>query len=581
MTTTLNKIIGENGLLVDGDWIESKDQDINGSVRIIQLADIGDGYFLNKSNRFLTIEKAIELKCTFLEPGDLLIARMPDPIGRACVFPGMEIPCVTVVDICILRPNNREIYAPWTKFLINSFSFRNRITKYISGTTRQRISRGNLEKIEFSLSPVADQIKIAKTLSWAEELIEERKRSIALLDELIKSQFYKMFGDPIRNEKGWQQKKIEQLVLKKKNSIKRGPFGSALKKEFFQNSGYLVYEQYHALNNDFSFARYFINDEKYNELKDFSVVPGDIIISCSGVYLGKLAIIPHNAKTGIINQALLKISLNQEICNNHFFCNLFTHPSFRNTFLKNRGSGIPNFPPMSEFKSFNFISPPIELQTQFAAIVEEVESIKKDYTQSLSELEDLYGSLSQRAFKGELNLSRLDITEDLKAYEENFIQHEEQDESSRQEDEKKGKEIKNIEKEEGENLTASTIHAALDLPIESEVFNTEQIANLLKEKYTGFHFSFEMAYRYLSKRIKNIESHYFYSEELLADPGLKNEANFKDFFQSALQKENQFIELKQQFYNPKEENFDLQLTADDYDLWKDKKDRSGIYFSIK
>jgi type I restriction enzyme S subunit len=67
-------IVNPNGVFCDGDWVESKDQDINGDIRLIQLADIGDGKFRNKSNRFLTFKKAIELNCTFLKQGDILIA---------------------------------------------------------------------------------------------------------------------------------------------------------------------------------------------------------------------------------------------------------------------------------------------------------------------------------------------------------------------------------------------------------------------------------------------------------------------------------------------------------------------------
>ncbi len=64
---TLPELISKDGLFKDGDWVESKDQDPNGNVRLIQLADIGDGVFKNKSARFLTKSKANELKCTFLE----------------------------------------------------------------------------------------------------------------------------------------------------------------------------------------------------------------------------------------------------------------------------------------------------------------------------------------------------------------------------------------------------------------------------------------------------------------------------------------------------------------------------------
>src|ERR1022692_1462760 len=101
---TVASLSGSGGLMVDGDWIETKDQDPRGKVRLIQLADIGDGAFLNKSSRFLTKAKAIELGCTFLEPGDVLIARMPDPLGRACIFPGVGCQAVTAVDVCIWRP---------------------------------------------------------------------------------------------------------------------------------------------------------------------------------------------------------------------------------------------------------------------------------------------------------------------------------------------------------------------------------------------------------------------------------------------------------------------------------------------
>ncbi len=97
-------ILRDAELFTDGDWVESKDQDANGDVRLIQLADLGDGVWLNRSKRYMTSAKAAALKCTFLQDGDLLLGRMPDPLGRCCVFPGDTKPCVTVVDVCVIRP---------------------------------------------------------------------------------------------------------------------------------------------------------------------------------------------------------------------------------------------------------------------------------------------------------------------------------------------------------------------------------------------------------------------------------------------------------------------------------------------
>jgi len=214
-----------------------------------------------------------------------------------------------------------------------------------------------------------------------------------------------MFGDPITNPKGWETKSIEQLVVDKKYSLKRGPFGGALKKEIFVDSGYLVYEQYHALNNDFSFQRYFINEEKFNELKAFEVNSGDIIISCSGVNLGKLAIVPNGSPAGIINQALLKLTLNESIMLNEMFLNIFVHPNFKSKFFgEQRGSGVPNFPPMNTFKEFKFITPPIELQNKFVDFVHKAENnLSQKLRRSDLDIEMLFSSLTQQAFKGKLS----------------------------------------------------------------------------------------------------------------------------------------------------------------------------------
>ncbi|MDQ3670577.1 MAG: type I restriction endonuclease subunit S, partial [Actinomycetota bacterium] len=105
-TAVIGDLTTNDGTFTDGDWVETKDQDPEGDVRLTQLADVGDGVFRDRSRRFLTSESAAHLGCTFLEPGDLLIARMPDPLGRACVFPGDSRRCVTAVDVCIVRPGS-------------------------------------------------------------------------------------------------------------------------------------------------------------------------------------------------------------------------------------------------------------------------------------------------------------------------------------------------------------------------------------------------------------------------------------------------------------------------------------------
>ena len=147
----------EDGLFIDGDWIESKDQDPTGDVRLIQLADIGDGVFRDRSSRFLTLQKAEDLRCTSLKPGDILVARMPEPLGRACIFPGVGQPAVTAVDVCIVRPKVEKAHPEWLVGAINSPDFRLSMQEHVRGTTRQRISRKNLGTLRLRVPSLDEQ----------------------------------------------------------------------------------------------------------------------------------------------------------------------------------------------------------------------------------------------------------------------------------------------------------------------------------------------------------------------------------------------------------------------------------------
>jgi type I restriction enzyme S subunit len=137
-TATLSDALKDAEVFTDGDWVESKDQDPDGDVRLVQLADIGLGSFVDKSSRFMTSAKASDLRCTYLEPGDVLVARMPDPIGRACIFPGDTKSCVTVVDVCIVRPNPATVDCRWLMHWFNSPNARGPINRAATGTTRKR-----------------------------------------------------------------------------------------------------------------------------------------------------------------------------------------------------------------------------------------------------------------------------------------------------------------------------------------------------------------------------------------------------------------------------------------------------------
>ena len=106
---------------------------------------------------------------------------------------------------------------------------------------------------------------------------------------------------------GWRWTRLVEVTRPVRYAIKRGPFGSAIRKDMFVPSGVKVYEQQHAISGDFTKGRYYINEAKFEELSAFELHPNEILVSCSGT-VGKVAIVPPNVERGIINQALLKLS---------------------------------------------------------------------------------------------------------------------------------------------------------------------------------------------------------------------------------------------------------------------------------
>lgn len=171
-----------NGLFTDGDWVESKDQDPAGDVRLVQLADVGDGVYRDRSARFLTTQKARELGCTFLKQGDVLVARMPDPLGRACIFPGDPKPSVTVVDVCVVRPSvSSPVTAPYLLHTINAPQTRSMIAEHERGTTRKRISRTNLGSLVLPVPPLPEQGRI---VARVEALLADVRKARERLDRV-------------------------------------------------------------------------------------------------------------------------------------------------------------------------------------------------------------------------------------------------------------------------------------------------------------------------------------------------------------------------------------------------------------
>jgi type I restriction enzyme S subunit len=179
---SINSIV-VGGMIADGDWVESKDQDSNGQVRLTQLADVGDGEFRSRSDRWMNDEQASRLNVNYLRPGDLLMARMPDPLGRTCMVPENIGRAVTVVDVAIIRITRKDVNPKFVMWLLNSPGIRQQIEMLASGTTRRRITRKNLGTIDLPMPSIDEQHKIVELL---EDHLSRLDASVSLADAMQK-----------------------------------------------------------------------------------------------------------------------------------------------------------------------------------------------------------------------------------------------------------------------------------------------------------------------------------------------------------------------------------------------------------
>ena len=154
---------------IDGDWIEAKDQSGSG-IRLIQTGNVGVGTFKDKGDRarYISEETFNRLNCTEAVEGDILISRLPEPVGRACIIPAGLGKSITAVDCTIIRLNDKVLPKFFVAFA-NTPDYAMQIKKVLSGTTRLRVSRANLGKIQVPLPSIDKQQKFVTIAEQADK----------------------------------------------------------------------------------------------------------------------------------------------------------------------------------------------------------------------------------------------------------------------------------------------------------------------------------------------------------------------------------------------------------------------------
>ena len=307
-----------------------------------------------------------------------------------------------------------HILLEYAALIINSMS----LVPYVTGAAQPKLSQGMMNKIALPVAPLEEQKRIVDTVKAAFDMldqIDELQQQYSSDLEILKS---KIIDAGIQGklteqlpEDGTAEELLEQIEIQKNTILKnrkgrvdkkikaidgdfpyeipshwkwirfgniglfkKGPFGSALTKSMFVPKGentVKVYEQQHAINKDNTLGTYYITREYFDDsMSGFEVLPGDIIVSCAGT-IGETYIMPDDIEQGIINQALMRVTLAEGV-NRKFFQYYFDANLKKSAQNESNGSAIKNIPPFDVMKNWYFPIPPLEEQKR---IVEKIENI--------------------------------------------------------------------------------------------------------------------------------------------------------------------------------------------------------------
>ena len=245
-----------------------------------------------------------------------------------------------------------------------------------------------------------------KIKKWEEDCLQaekdgNKKPKKPIIKE-VKDMIVPVDEQPYKLPDSWVWVRLGDL-----GDYKKGPFGSSLTKSMFVEKGVdtiKVYEQKNAIQKDIKIGNYYITKDYFLEaMTGFEVKPNDIIVSCAGT-VGETYIIPNNAEKGIINQALMKITLIEQI-HKKYYLEYFDYFLKEESRRQSQGTAIKNIPPFKIFKEFPFPLPPLEEQQEIVRVLDEVlenENKVKELLELEERIDVLEKSILHKAFKGEL-----------------------------------------------------------------------------------------------------------------------------------------------------------------------------------
>ena len=339
-----------------------------------------------------------------LSEGDILFARTGASVGKSYIYKASD--GLVYYAGFLIRARIKPEYN-------SEFVFQNTLTgdyeKFIKVTSMRSgqpgVNAQEYSQYQIMMPSKPEQDKISDCLRNLDNLITLHQRKYDKLLNIKKSMLEKMFPKngsniPEIRFKGftdpWEQRKFGDLA-----DYKKGPFGSAITKDMFvpkSEESIKVYEQQNAINKDWELERYFLPKEyALTKLKSFEVHGGDIIVSCAGT-IGEIYEIPENADTGVINQALMRVRVDEDCVDKRMFKIAFSTMIDDFTRAHSNGSAIKNIPPFADLKPMGVLLPSLQEQEKISSYFKKLDNLITLHQRELEKLQNIKKSMLEKMF---------------------------------------------------------------------------------------------------------------------------------------------------------------------------------------
>ena len=382
----------------DGDWIESKDQSSSG-IRLIQTGNIGTGEYLDKLPRakYISEDTFNRLHCTEIRGGDILISRLPDPVGRSCILPNMPTKCITAVDCSILKINPHIVVPKYFIYLTQSAKYFAQVKKQCTGTTRQRIARKKLESISLPIPPLFEQQRIVSYLDSAFAKINAVAKNAENSLNEAKALFQSALAKMMEPKEGWEEKTLSEIGMtltgttpSKSNSAFYGDYMPFIRPSEinYDGLGNLDYNSQIKLSKEGSEAGRVIK-------------PGSILMVCIGATISKVG---YSKQDVSCNQQINVIKPYDEY-NYKFIYYAMTAPSFKAKVIKEGSSSQATLPIINKKKweQLTIAYPSLDEQNLIAdkldRLNQKIHVLSSNLSLTLSECAALKQSILRQTFE--------------------------------------------------------------------------------------------------------------------------------------------------------------------------------------